>query len=191
MLNNLVTQYLIKSASIKKRGTINFDPKQTFFYIPLPQDIQKNYSKLGKELFGEKAAEINDHITLLYMPKRDSDIPQEELEAITDMLKGIRLPPVKAKVQGWAYFDGASEGKTALVALIDTPGLEELHVLIKQGMKSLGYDVTQNHGFNPHTTFCYLDRGERVDNLPVLEDNFIIDRFSLASDKNYEFKLKE
>jgi 2'-5' RNA ligase len=193
MLNKLVTSYLTRQAGIPKRGTINFDPKQTFFYVPLPKEIQDKYSQLGKELFGDEAAEVNDHITLLYLPKQDNTIPQQDLDKILKMLNNISMPQINATVQGWAYFDGADgkEGtKTALVALIDTPGLEELHVSIKNGMKSLGYNVTQNHGFNPHTTFCYLPRGQRADNLPVLADTFTIDKFCMASDKNYNFNLK-
>lgn len=192
-MRTLVTQYLLKQASQNKTSSVRLDPTQTFFYIPMPVSLQEQYIRLGKRLFGDQVAEINDHITLLYIPRRNTPVSPDELSQIKTLCAQVcsEIPPIQATVQGWAYFDGAGDdGKqTALVGLVDAPGLADIHVGLKKGMANLGFNVDQNHGFTPHTTFAYLPQGARVDGLPLLNHKFTIDKAMLASAALHEFPL--
>jgi 2'-5' RNA ligase len=180
--------------SMNRTSVIRVDPKQLFFYFRLPLELNQKYTTLGQKLVGKEKAENNDHISLLYLPARDSEISLEERVAVLDTAKKLasKFAPIKAKIQGWAYFDAAVEdlnSSTVLVALIDAPGLADLHVALKHEMNDLGFKFDQTHGFTPHATFAYLKQGQRVDNLPILDDEFSISSFELSNNKIYEFEL--
>src|SRR5579863_2433880 len=154
-----------------KESVIKTDPKQIFFFIRLPDGLNKKYTSLGEKLIKDSSLENinpenNDHITLLYLPAEKEKIPRDiRNEAISEAAEiAGKFKPIKATVQGWGYFDGA-EGDdgpaTALVGLLDAPGLEDVHVKLKRAMRRLGFDFEQNHSFTPHATFCYLPQGTR------------------------------
>lgn len=173
-------------------SSITCDPNRIFLYLPLDE----SFSQICRGLIeGVNLPDLktNDHLTLLYLKEQSCDVGKL-LPNIVDTCKAVSKhhSPLKAKLQGWAYFDGAeNDGQkaTALVGLVDVPGLEDLHVDVKRACKDLGLDVTQNHGFNCHTTFCYLPHGARIEELPVLSHEFTLNKFCLSNDKIYEFNL--
>jgi 2'-5' RNA ligase len=177
-------------------STIHTDPNKLFFYIPFPKDLGKKYQEMGSGILGESAKE-NDHLTLLYLKDQSKDVVDNCLPGIKEDLKNLvkGYGNIHAKVQGWAYFDGAKDDNdspsTALVALIDAPGLEDLHVDVKRCCKKHGLDVTQNHGFNCHTTFGYLPHGHRMQDLPLLDGEFDINKFCLSNDRVYEYPFNK
>ncbi len=183
---------IASSLSFNQIAAVRTNPVKFFFYIPIPEEIQDKYSQIDLGV-PDVTLEGNDHLTLLYVNDEFSNSSE-----ILPFLKSHCFELAKnhnqldAKVQGWAYFDGAEkdgERCTALVALVDVPGLEDLHVDLKRMVRSLGINAPQNHGFNCHTTFAYLPLGTRLAELPVLDDEFTITKFCLSNDKVYEFDL--
>lgn len=182
-------------ADLLKLAKIDLTPHQLFTYIPFPEDLKVRFETIAKNVVpaGKMAPEI-DHVTLLYIPKSESAVAESRVDEIVKELRDTceHIKPLKAKIQGWAYFDGAQkdgEKKTALVGLIDCPGLEDLHVELKSTMGRLGLKDAGTHGFTPHVTFAYLDQGERVANLPLLDGEFDIDKVVFCNSAKHEIRL--
>jgi len=177
---------------------IHTNAEKLFFFVRLPEAIEKRLTKIAHEVVdGTKyAPEENDHVTLLYIPRFKEAVPKELRAKVIAAAKKIadETPPIKATLQGWGYFDGAQgkddEPATAVVGLIDAPGLAHIHVELHRQILQLGINAKQNHGFTPHATFAYLPQGKRLPNLPVLNESFEIDEFELSNDRCYRFPLK-
>lgn len=172
---------------------IKADPKKVFFYVRLPDEVKTHLTHLGEELLKgtDFVPETNDHITLLFMPKFEVEPSVELIETLRNGIEKLVAGRgrIQAKIQGWAYFDGAvkdGESKTALVMLIDAVGLADLHVDVRRYVESMGLKAPQTHGFTPHATCTYLPAGARVPNLPVLDIAFRIDSIEMS---NREFHL--
>lgn len=182
--------------NLAKLASITLTPRQRFTYVPLPEDLASEWTKVQEKIVpadGEKQ-EI-DHITLVFCGKSAEDIPQTEVDNIVKALKDVAddFAPLHAKVQGWAYFDGAKkDGKdvTAVVALVDAPGIEDLQVALKGALKAQGLKPSEDHAFTPHFTFCYLPAGKRLDNMPPLSGEFTIDRVCFANQDIHAIPLK-
>jgi 2'-5' RNA ligase len=182
---------------VDKLATIGAAPEQRFTYVPLPLHVQSALKMMQASVVpaGTKAQDI-DHITLVY----SHDAPKALEPANVDRtVKALREAaeghaPIEAKVQGWAYFDGVRHGgkpATALVALVDAPGLAELHVDLKSTLKLQGHPAADTHGFNPHVTLAYLNHGQRIPALPKLpETNFTIDKVMFANRESHGVLLK-
>lgn len=165
---------------------IKIVPGNIFLCVELPDRAKENLQTIA-DGFGDDVSAVVDHVTLVFIPKGESPIPHDKINAALEAAEAVsaRHPPIEARLTGWAYFDGASkdgEEKTALVALVDAPGLAELHVDLVAELKALGIDTNNGHGFNPHVTFAYLEKGGRVDDLPVIDERFVIDEITTASD---------
>ena len=177
---------------------IRFDAEKLFFFVRLPDPIKKRLTEIAGQVVKGTSykPEENDHITLLYIPRFKEPISKELREKVIAAAKKIarESAPIKATLQGWGYFDGAqgknNEPATALVGLIDAPGLAHVHVALHQEVLRLGIDAKQNHGFTPHATFAYLPKGGRLPKLPVLDEKFEIAAFELSNDRQYRFSLK-
>lgn len=170
-----------------KVSSVTLSPRQRFAYVPLPADLIDKWTRLQSGILpaGATGQDI-DHITLVYVPKADADLDHGQVDRAVDALRevGAATPPIDAKVQGWAYFDGAEKDgqpATALVALVDAPGLAELHVEAKSALARLGMRAATNHGFTPHITFGYLKQGGRVPDLPPIDGAFTIDKVCFAN----------
>jgi 2'-5' RNA ligase len=178
-----------------KLASITLSPTQRFTYVPLPQDLVKKWTEVQERIVpaGGEKQEI-DHITLVFAKKAETDIPPEDIDKVLKALRevGEGTPPIHAKVQGWGYFDGAmkdGETKTALVALVDAPGLETLHVEMKSALARAGVKASSDHTYTPHFTFCYLKQGERVNDLPLLSGEFDINRVCFANRDVHDIEL--
>lgn len=173
---------------LAKLAAIETSPVQLFTYVPFPETLSNHFKKIQQQIVSaDKATDQDiDHCTLLYIPKAEHDVPDEEIRRILSALRTVcsDTPPIKVKVQGWGYLDGATKDKqkvTALVGLLDAPGLEDLHVKLKAATKAIGYNDAATHSFVPHVTFAYLNHGERVKNLPLLSGEFTIDKVMFAN----------
>jgi 2'-5' RNA ligase len=182
--------------NLAKLASITLTPRQRFTYVPLPEDLAAKWTEVQAKVTppdGEKQ-EI-DHITLVFCGTSTDDIPPVEVDGIVKALTDVAddFAPIHAKVQGWAYFDGAKkDGKdiTALVALVDAPGIEDLQVALKGALKAKGLKPSEDHAFTPHFTLCYLPSGHRVGNMPVLEGAFTIDKVCFANKDIHAIPLK-
>jgi 2'-5' RNA ligase len=178
-----------------KISSVARSPRQRFTYVPLPPDLVARWSRLQSRILPAGATKQDiDHITLVYVPKAAEDIGEDTVDDAVNALRevGAATPPIEAKVQGWAYFDGAEkdgEPATALVALVDAPGLAELYVEMKSALVRVGMPAASNHGFTPHITFGYLKQGERVRDLPQIEGTFTIEKVCFANADIHEVQL--
>lgn len=178
---------------------ITTSPEHLFVCARLPQSIRADLSKLADSVAGSEKAEDVDHITILYIPPNGrGEIPKEKADAAEKAAREAlkNTGTIKAKVQGWGYFDGAEKGgekKTALVALIDAPGLAEVHVVLKEALTKLGFPADkQTHGYVPHATIAYLPKGERAkDELPVIDREFDIGQVELVHSNIRRLALSE
>lgn len=158
---------------------IKINPGNMFFCAELPDELKIKYQTITELI---KSDTVVDHVTLVFIPGQESSLIDQAVNVVLDVAGDH--PPIKAKVQGWAYFDGDSDvgtPKTMLVALVDAPGLSELYVDIVRALKKIGVGVSRDHGFTPHMTFASLQYGERIDDLPILDDEFMIDNIMTAT----------
>lgn len=161
--------------------SIKTGPGNFFVYIELPKELQARYAPLSRSLGGSGDV---DHVTVLYIPQNislDPSCVQHAIDAISIACKNHG--PLRARVQGWAYFDGAEEGMTALVALLDVPGLTELHVDVKRAVAATSIKIIDSHGFTPHATFAYVPNGTSPGLRPIFDDEFIVHELCIATDK--------
>jgi 2'-5' RNA ligase len=137
-----------------------------------------------------------DHVTIVHTssPASGSEHDPEKthgaLESLTEI--GASSEPISARLQGWAFFDALDKGgkkRTALVALVDAPGLQKIHVDAARALQDNGISPSDHHGFVSHVTLGYLEHGGRVDNLPVLAHKFMIDKLHVAARDHHEIPL--
>jgi len=183
-------------ALLVKVGQISTSPKTFFVHVRVPEHIVKDLEDVQRLVIPDasKHEEI-DHITLVYTQKPLEDHPPDKVHAALTALRSIGeiTEPISAKLQGWGFFDGASNGgkpSTALVALVDAPGLEHLHVDMSRKLKDLGVNPSDLHIFTPHITLGYLGHHGRPENtLPPLSGRFTIDKAHVASRDHHEIPL--
>lgn len=190
-------EILLTELGLTVRKQIRADAERLFFFVRLPKVLATKLTDLSKGLAADAGVEAEevDHATVLYLRSADGAIGEklagDVVEAAQKALGG--MAPLEATLQGWGYFDGCEldgEKKTALVALLDCPGLAEAHVALKAAMEGLGLPVEkQTHGYVPHATVAYLDSGDRVDNLPTLGAKFSISELELMHTEGYVLKL--
>jgi len=177
------------------------NPGRLLFYIPTPENVRAKLTSLSRVVAAEmrgKGVEVEDvdHVTLLYLKGAEDFTPEQAQDAATEAKEVLREHlPIKAKLQGWAYFDGASKGgepKTALVALLDAPGLESVYSQLREELVELTGESKPKHGFVPHATVAYLPVGARLSlELPVLGEEFDITEAELSHTDTYVLKSKE
>lgn len=183
-------------AAREKHAQISTDPKTFFVHVRVPEHVVERLRDAQRQVLPDVAthAEI-DHVTLVYTVKPGEDHPPERVHAALGSLRalGEKTEPINAKVQGWGYFDGASkDGKpsTAVVALVDAPGLEHLHVDIARVLEPHGIEPSDRHVFTPHITLGYLPQhGRAAGTLPPVDATFAIDAVHVAARDLHEIPL--
>jgi 2'-5' RNA ligase len=191
VLDNL----LVEEARVK-HAEISTGPSTFFVHVRLPDHVAEDLRAVQRKVLPDTSqhAEI-DHITLAYVPKPADAHAPDKVHTALDALRavGATTEPINAKIQGWAYFDGAGKpGKpnTALVALLDAPGLEHLHVDMVRALDQAGVPASDRHSFTPHMTFGYLgEHGRAPGELPPLQGRFTIDKVHVAARDHHEIPL--
>lgn len=180
----------------EKRAQIGLNPRAFFIHVRVPEHVSADLRDVQKRVIGDVSKhEDIDHVTLVYTKKALDDHPPEKVHAALESLRriGERTKPIDAKIQGWGYFDGAAkDGKptTALVALLDAPGLEHLHVDMVRAIKDHGIEPSDSHIFTPHITLGFLGHEGRADKqLEPLSGKFTIDKAHVASRDHHEISL--
>ena len=179
---------------LTKQAKIELGDNRLFLYVALDAGTRNYLEAIQKELAVKDAPDI-DHVTVLYLPKLSTPLSPHTKEVVRNKVRSActNTPTINANIQGWAYFDGAKkdgEAVTALVALLDAPGLEDLHVEVKDAVRATGLGVKTTHGFNPHITIAWLRKGERLEDLPILDKSVPITSLSMATNDIEEFSLK-
>lgn len=180
----------------EKAAAIRTDPKAFFVHVRLPPSAAGELKAIQRSVLPDRAQHADiDHITLVYTKEPSNDHAHDVVQKAIEGLRaiGAKAEPIKARVQGWGYFDKVSRnGKpaTALVALVDAPGLEHLHVDMARHLEDNGIEPSDNHVFTPHITLGYLDRHDRTDSpLPATHTAFTIDKVHVASRDHHEIPL--
>jgi len=180
----------------EKTAEISTNSRGFFVHVRVPEHVAADLREVQKKVVPDTSKhEDIDHVTLVFTRKASDDHPPERVHAALEALReiGQRTEPIEARIQGWAHFDSASkDGKpsTALVALLDAPMLEHLHVDIARALEDHGVAPSTQHGFVPHVTFAYIGHNGRVDgDLPPLSGKFTIDKFHVASRDHHEIPL--
>lgn len=179
----------------EKHAQIALNPRAFFIHVRVPEHISADLRGVQRRVISDVAKhEDIDHVTLVYTKRPLEDHPPEKVHAALESLRriGARTQPIQASIQGWGYFDGAAKsGKpsTALVALLDAPGLEHLHVDMSRALKEHGIEASDLHVFTPHITLGYLGHEGRVEKLEPLSGKFTIDKAHVASRDHHEIPL--
>ena len=178
-----------------KLAEIKLGPERLFFYVQVPQDIREKLETIAAK-YKSQTTEVSDqdHVTLVFLAKKSEGYDAAVVEKVVEAARKVagEQAPITAKVQGLAYFDGAENSNgpaTALVALLDAPGLEDLHVALKKMLRAEGVVPSETHGFTPHITLCYLKPGDRVADLPQVNGTVKIDKFCVAHQRIDEVTL--
>lgn len=181
-----------------KTAEIKTSPRSFFIHVRVPDGVASKLREIQKEVVPDASRHQDiDHVTLVYTkkPTGGGEHPPDRVHSAVDALKDVAADhePIKARIQGWGYFDGAQkDGKkhTALVALLDAPGLEHLHVAMSNACKKHGIEPSDSHVFTPHITLGYLEQHGRSDKpLPPLSGSFTIDKAHVAARDHHEVPL--
>lgn len=182
-------------ASSVKVAEIETGPRTFFVHVRVPESVAERLRVVQRAVVPDASQHQEiDHVTLVHVPKHDEHQP-DKVDAAVEALRvvGADHEPIRARIQGWGYFDGAEKsgkGTTALVALLDAPGLEHLHVGMTNALKERGIKPSTAHIFTPHITMGYLDQHGRVDKpLPLLSGSFTIDKVHVAARGHHEIPL--
>jgi 2'-5' RNA ligase len=180
----------------EKRAQIATNPKGFFVHVRVPEHVAERLREIQKTVLpAHSTPQEIDHVTLVYTKKALEDHAPEAVHAALDAMRrhGETVEPIDARLQGWAYFDGASsdgQPATALVALVDAPGLDHLHVDLSRLLKEHGIFPSANHIFTPHITLGYLPQHGRAEkDLPPIDGSFTIDKAHVAARDHHEVPL--
>lgn len=183
-------------SSAEKTAQIATNPRAFFVHVRVPEHVAEDLREVQKRVIPDASKhEDIDHVTLVYTRKPAEDHPPEKVHQALEAIRAVgqRTESIEAKLQGWAYFDGASQGgkpSTALVALLDAPGLDHLHVDMVRALRDVGVEPSDLHVFTPHITLGYLGHHGRVEaTLPPISGKFIIDKAHVASRDTHEVPL--
>lgn len=102
------------------------------------------------------------HVTLAYMGdcSEFENGPDSLLEAVRRWAR--KQQPVSGSINGFARFCGAGE-KDAAVLLFDSPALTGARQdLVTELSNQADIHVSADHGFTPHITVFYMDKGEKL-----------------------------
>lgn len=180
-----------------KTAEVKTGPRTFFVHVRVPEGVAGRLREVQREVIPDASRHQDiDHVTLVHVQKpREDEHPPDKVEAAIGALKAVAAEhePIKARIQGWGYFDGAENGgrrTTALVALLDAPGLEHLHVGMVNALKEQGIKPSGAHIFTPHVTLGYLEQHGRSDRpLPPLSGSFVIDKAHVAARDLHEIPL--
>jgi 2'-5' RNA ligase len=191
-LGDVLNQVLEHSA---KTAGIHANPRGFFVHLRLPDDVARDLRDVQARVVSDpdKHADI-DHVTLVHTQKAPKQRDAEETNAALASLKevGEQTEPIKARIQGWGLFDGAQNGgkaSTALVALVDAPGLERLHTDMARALEGHGIQPSDTHSFTPHVTIAWLGNDGRVPHLPPIGGSFKIDEVHVAANGHHVVPL--
>jgi 2'-5' RNA ligase len=112
-----------------------------------PADLAEQLAVDG----GLPVAEL--HLTVAYCGDA-ADVDAAALTAVADAV--AQRAPVSGEISGLARFVGGEDGDV-IVALVDSPGLEDLRSDVLDELEAAGIEVARNHGYTPHITLIFLE----------------------------------
>lgn len=147
--------------------------------LPIPDDIAKTIC-LKDDDEAEKPTDM--HITLAYCGRYadlSEGVDEKAISAIKEALKGFG--PVEGKIGGIGRFNASetSDGRDVLYASVDMSKLVDLRHKVVEVLEKAGIPVKKEHGFSPHVTLKYFEKGgdwpiNRMDDIQLEVDKVII-----------------
>jgi 2'-5' RNA ligase len=175
---------------VLRTAAIQLGSNRRLVYLEVPNDVRRYLRGVGERIATETGGEADDadHVTLCFVPKSEGALSETEVEGATEAIsRALRhAEPFDVWLGGIAYFDTAEkdgESRTAAVALVDGPGLTELHEAVRDALHDFGWDWDPRHNFTPHVTLAYLAHGGRARTLPVVEAAWTLDGVRLAHER--------
>lgn len=179
--------------------------------IPVVEDAQQHTGMMlafmldpetAKQLALPGGEPVGDlHVTIAFMGdsadpalQRNPATDSGDYTDITHILKTMAAqePVLHGNIGGIGRFAASadSDGKDPVIALVDVPGLVELRTKLVTTLQMNGFFVATNHGYTPHTTLMYVEKGapmpaESVPALPLTFDTLCL---AIGDDRTY-FKL--
>lgn len=113
------------------------------------------------------------HITLAYLGEVSAvDDDSDYLLKLLGMLRDVagQHKPFTGLVSGIGRFTGDGQNPDAFYLSFDAPDLAGLHADVCEALEETGIEHSKDHGFTPHITVTYLDKGEPapLERLPVM-----------------------
>lgn len=137
-------------------------------FYPSPEMALALHTALGG--YTDLVAPTEMHMTLAYLGEiaelEAQGITQEKVLGVLNDLVGV-LKPVEGVISGTGRFMNTHlEDKDAIVLLVDSPQLPDTRAVITNELTAQGIPYAQNHGFTPHITVMYLNKGDAAHYLP-------------------------
>lgn len=138
----------------------NYSGQGVMIAMPIPVEVA---SALGSR--GVPPEDM--HCTLAYLGKVQ-DLNADVVKRAVDTLKDVALcfRPMRATLGGYGVFKASesSDGKDVMYASYDCPMLPELRQTLVDELRAAGVALKgMAHGFTPHVTTDYLERGKIID----------------------------
>jgi len=145
--------------------------------VPVPKSVATALKKAGVKV----ADPSNMHITLLYMGPAD-DVPADTREKVESIAKEVadRHGPIPLEVAGFGHFNGGEDG-VPVYAVVSGRGLSRLQAEMEEAVGEV-LPLPSEHGWVPHMTLGYVEEGQDLPDLPVLDDppKFEVDEVLVA-----------
>ena len=111
---------------------------------------------LARQLHTDGGFDVDElHCTVAYL----GDAADVDLDKVLTAAEAIaERPAITGSVAGHGRFTGGEQD--VLVALVDSPALEQLRRDLVDALSKLNIEVPAEHGYTPHVTLQYLDRGD-------------------------------
>ncbi|MEV6580270.1 2'-5' RNA ligase family protein [Streptomyces sp. NPDC051582] len=126
--------------------------------------------ELAEELAVEGGLPAEDlHVTVAYLGNAD-EVDAEPFNQVAQEL--AERKPFTGKLAGLARFTGGD--KDVLVALVDSPDLEDLRRDTLDALYERGIEIPRDHGYTAHLSLTYLEPEETapLDRLPAQDVEF-------------------
>jgi len=126
---------------------------RTFVAVDLPPKFRPDIARIERELDTPGLKLVRPdliHVTLKFL----GDVPEERIDAISDALRSIKLPPFQARIGGM----GAFPGKSVRVVWLGLEGnFEELQKQVEEVLMPFGFEGEERK-FTPHLTLGRVGR---------------------------------
>lgn len=129
--------------------------------LRVPQDVALMLE--GVETPGDNHSASDMHVTILYLGD-DTPIANLAMAMVAMHEVASKWSPFLMSVDGVSSFDSNDEGKTPIIAPVESPELHELHEALKESLKTHGVWFSEKYPeYKPHVTLSYADEGDAND----------------------------